>query len=60
MTERTTKVKPVSIPDADFEKNVTTTTGTQTKAAEIEHDIRHHLDLELDEDPELQHHWRKP
>ena len=27
---------------------------TKTKAAEIEHAIRHHLDVELDDDPDLQ------
>jgi type I restriction enzyme R subunit len=47
------KVKPISILDKDFEKSVKPRTRTQTKAAEIEHAIRHHLDVELDDDPEL-------
>ena len=29
-------------------------TRTKTKAAEIEHAIRHHLDVDLDDDPDLQ------
>jgi type I restriction enzyme, R subunit len=48
------KVKPISILDEDFEKNVKARSRTKTKAAEIEHAIRHHLDLELDDDPDLQ------
>jgi type I restriction enzyme, R subunit len=47
------KVKPISILDEDFEKGVKSRARTQTKAAEIEHAIRHHLDVELDDDPEL-------
>ena len=27
---------------------------TRTRAAEVEHAIRHHLDIELDDDPDLQ------
>jgi type I restriction enzyme R subunit len=48
------KVKPISILDADFEKQVGTRNRTKTKAAEVEHAIRHHLDVELDDDPDLQ------
>ena len=48
------KIEPISILDEDFEKGVTSRTRTKTKAAEIEHAIRHHLDVELDDDPELQ------
>ena len=48
------KVQPISILDEDFEKNVSTRKRTKTKAAEVEHAIRHHLDVELDDDPELQ------
>ena len=40
--------------DEDFEKNVTKRSRTKTKAAEVEHAIRHHLDVELDDDPDLQ------
>lgn len=48
------KIKPISIFDADFQKQVATHSRTKTKAAEVEHAIRHHLDVELDDDPELQ------
>jgi type I restriction enzyme R subunit len=48
------KVPPISILDEDFEKNVAKRDRTRTKAAEIEHAIRHHLEVELDDDPDLQ------
>lgn len=48
------KVEPISILDEDFEKDVKKRSRTKTKAAEIEHAIRHHLDVELDDDPDLQ------
>lgn len=48
------KVKPISILDEDFEKDVATHGRTKTKAAEIEHAIRHHLEIDLDDDPDLQ------
>jgi type I restriction enzyme, R subunit len=48
------KVEPISILDEDFQKEVRGRTRTKTKAAEIEHAIRHHLDVELDDDPDLQ------
>lgn len=48
------KVKPISILDEDFERKVAKRTRVKTKAAEVEHAIRHHLDVELDDDPELQ------
>ena len=48
------KVKPISIIDEDFEKQVGKRNRTKTKAAEIEHAIRHHLDVDLDDDPDLQ------
>ena len=48
------KVKPISILDEDFQKNVDKRRRTKTKAAEVEHAIRHHLDIELDDDPDLQ------
>lgn len=48
------KVKPISILDEDFEKNVKKHRRTKTKAAEVEHAIRHHLNVELNDDPELQ------
>lgn len=48
------KIEPISILDEDFEKNVGSHKRTKTKAAEIEHAIRHHLDIDLDDDPDLQ------
>lgn len=48
------KIKPISILDEDFESQVGKRKRTKTKAAEVEHAIRHHLDVELDDDPELQ------
>ena len=48
------KVEPISILDEDFQKEVKSRSRTKTKAAEIEHAIRHHLDVELDDDPDLQ------
>jgi type I restriction enzyme R subunit len=49
-----TKVEPISILDEDFQKDVQARTRVKTKAAEIEHAIRHHLDVELVDDPDLQ------
>jgi type I restriction enzyme R subunit len=48
------KIEPISILDADFQKQVDRRSRTKTKAAEVEHAIRHHLDVELDDDPDLQ------
>jgi type I restriction enzyme, R subunit len=48
------KVPPISILDQDFGKAVGKRKRTKTKAAEVEHAIRHHLDVELDDDPDLQ------
>lgn len=48
------KVAPISILHEDFEKDVSKRTRTKTKAAEIEHAVRHHLEVELDDDPDLQ------
>jgi len=47
------KVPPISILDEDFERDVGGHRRTKTKAAEIEHAIRHHLDVDLDDDPDL-------
>ncbi len=47
------KVAPISILDEDFEKGVSAHRRTRTKAAAIEHAIRHHLDVDLDDDPDL-------
>jgi len=48
------KVAPISILDQDFESQVDKRKRTKTKAAEVEHAIRHHLDVDLDDDPDLQ------
>ncbi len=48
------KVEPISILDEDFQKKVKKHERTKTKAAEIEHAVRHHLDVNLNDDPELQ------
>jgi type I restriction enzyme R subunit len=53
------KIKPISILDADFEKQVGIRSRTKTRAAEVEHAIRHHLDVELNDDPELQASFAK-
>jgi len=53
------KIEPISILDADFEKQVGKRGRTKTKAAEVEHAIRHHLDVELDDDPDLQASFAK-
>lgn len=47
------KIPPISILDEDFEKSVGECRRTKTKAAEIEHAIRHHLDVDLNDDPDL-------
>ncbi len=48
------KVAPISILDQDFERQVGKRKRTKTKAAEVEHAIRHHLDVDLYDDPDLQ------
>lgn len=48
------KIDPISILDEDFQKHVSKRKRTKTKAAEVEHAVRHHLDVELDDDPDLQ------
>lgn len=48
------KVEPISILDEDFQKEVIKHDRNKTKAAEIEHAVRHHLDVSLNDDPELQ------
>ncbi|HEX3036730.1 MAG TPA: restriction endonuclease subunit R, partial [Thermodesulfobacteriota bacterium] len=47
------KVEPISIIDENFLDHVSTRKRTKTKAAEIEHAIRHFIDINIDEDPEL-------
>jgi len=49
----TQRVKPISILSPDFEKGVTRRARSKTKAAEVEHAIRHYIDLNITDDPEL-------
>jgi type I restriction enzyme R subunit len=48
------KINPISILDDNFEREVSKRDRTKTKVAVVEHAIRHHIDTELDDDPELQ------
>ena len=48
------KVKPISILDKGFETQVGRHERTKTKAAEVEYAIRHHIEIELNDDPDLQ------
>lgn len=47
------KVAPISIIADDFQKHVTSKKREKTKAAEVEHAVRHFIDINIDEDPEL-------
>ena len=47
------KIPPISILDEDFEKHASNRRRTKTRAAEIEHAIRHHLEVDLGDDPDL-------
>jgi type I restriction enzyme, R subunit len=47
------KVAPISIMAEDFQKTLDTKKRIQTKAAELEHAIRHYIEIHIDEDPEL-------
>lgn len=47
------QVAPISIIADDFFDKVKTKKRTKTKAAAVEHAIRHFIDLNIDEDPEL-------
>ncbi|MED0887005.1 HsdR family type I site-specific deoxyribonuclease [Bacillus mycoides] len=47
------KVAPISIMSDEFGNNVGNRKRTKTKAAEVEHAIRHHINVNIDEDPEL-------
>ncbi|GHT78728.1 type I restriction enzyme [Bacteroidia bacterium] len=46
-------VAPISIIADDFQSNVNTKQREKTKAAEVEHAVRHYIDINIDEDPEL-------
>ena len=47
------RIEPISILDPDFQKDVNKRKRTKTRAAEVEHAIRHYIEINLDEDPEL-------
>ena len=47
------KVPPISIIDENFQSNVKKKKRNRTKAAEIEHAIRHYIGEHYEEDPEL-------
>lgn len=49
-----TQVQPISILDENFEEQLGTYKRTKTKAAAVEHALRHHIEVELEDDPELQ------
>jgi type I restriction enzyme, R subunit len=49
----TQKVAPISVLDPDFQKQAQSGSRPKTKAAEVEHAIRHHIAVNYDEDPEL-------
>jgi len=47
------KVEPISIMDENFINEVGMRNRSKTKAAEIEHAMRHHIDINIDDDPDL-------
>jgi type I restriction enzyme, R subunit len=47
------KIKAISILDDDFLKGVNKRNRTKTKAAQVEHAVRHFIDTNFDDDPEL-------
>lgn len=46
------KIPPVDLLAADFKKKVNAHKSDRAKASEIEHAIKHHIDVNLDDDPE--------
>src|SRR5437588_1860129 len=49
----TQKVAPISVLDPEFQKKAAERNRSKTKAAQVEHAIRHHIEVNFDEDPEL-------
>jgi len=47
------KIEPISILNPEFEQNVSQRKRDKTKAAEVEHAIRHFIEMNISEDPEL-------
>lgn len=47
------RIEPISIFDDEFARQVGQHGRTRTRAAAIEHAIRHHIDLHFDDDPAL-------
>lgn len=47
------KVAPISVLDPEFQRQAQQRARSKTKAAEVEHALRHHLAMNFDEDPEL-------
>jgi len=48
-----TKIKPISILDEKFEDEIGKKKRSKTKATATEHAIREHININIDEDPEL-------
>lgn len=48
-----TEIEPIAITDDGFMKHVDNKKSNKTKAAEIEHAIRHYITISINEDPEL-------
>ena len=48
----TQKVEPISITDDGFAQEVERRKSNKTKSAEIEHAIRHYINVHIDDDPE--------
>ena len=47
------KVAPISVLDPEFQRKAAQRVRPKTKAAEVEHAIRHHVEVNYDDDPEL-------
>lgn len=48
-----TKVEPISITSEEFAKDVEAKKSSKVKAAQIEHAIRHYINIHFNDDPEL-------